>query len=79
MQLQRAKAQLKGHLALGMDSNAGLMQGLGKSLLAFNQIDTLAEIHQGIDKISSSQLLEISRKYFKKELLSELVFDLADA
>jgi len=52
---------------------------LGKSLLAFNQIDTLAEIHQGIDKISSSQLLEISRKYFKKEALSELVFDLADA
>ena len=79
LQLQRAKAQLKGHLALGMDSNAGLMQGLGKSLLAFNQIDTLAEIHHGIDKISSSQLLEISRKYFKKELLSELVFDLADA
>ena len=79
LQLQRAKAQLKGHLALGMDSNAGLMQGLGKSLLAFNQIDTLAEIHHGIDKISSSQLLEISQKYFKKELLSELVFDLADA
>ena len=31
--------QLKGHLALGLDSNAGLMLGLGKSLLLFNQID----------------------------------------
>jgi hypothetical protein len=39
--LNRSKEQLKGHLALGMDSNSGLMLGLGKSLLLFNQIDTI--------------------------------------
>src|SRR5690606_26494883 len=60
IQLHRAKEQLKGHLALGMDSNSGLMQGLGKSMLAFNQIDTLQEMHQGIDKITSKQLLEMA-------------------
>ncbi len=78
-QLQRAKEQFKGHLALGMDSNSGLMQGLGKSLLAFNHIDTLAEIHQAIDKITSTQLFEIAKKYFKKDQVSELIFDVAEA
>ena len=75
IQLHRAKEQLKGHLALGMDSNSGLMQGLGKSMLAFNQIDTLQEIHQGIDKITSKQLLEMAATFMKREASSELIFD----
>ena len=49
-QLNAAKEQLKGHLALGLDSNSGLMLGLGKSLLLFNQIDTVEEIYSSIDK-----------------------------
>ncbi len=75
IQLHRAKEQLKGHLALGMDSNSGLMQGLGKSMLAFNQIDTLQEMHQGIDKITSKQLLEMAATFIKREASSELIFD----
>lgn len=75
IQLHRAKEQLKGHLALGMDSNSGLMQGLGKSMLAFNQIDTLQEMHQGIDKITSKQLLEMASTFMKREASSELIFD----
>jgi predicted Zn-dependent peptidase len=75
IQLHRAKEQLKGHLALGMDSNSGLMQGLGKSMLAFNQIDTLQEMHQGIDKITSKQLLEMAATFMKRDSCSELIFD----
>ena len=74
-QLHRAKEQLKGHLALGMDSNLGLMLGLGKSLLAFNQIDTIKDIHAGIDRITSQELLTIANTYFSPDLISELVFD----
>jgi predicted Zn-dependent peptidase len=75
VQLKRAKEQFKGHLALGMDSNGGLMQGLGKSLLAFSQIDTIEEIHQGIDKITSEDLLRLASYYFEKEKISEIIFD----
>jgi predicted Zn-dependent peptidase len=75
IQLHRAKEQLKGHLALGMDSNSGLMQGLGKSMLAFNQIDTLQEMHQGIDKITSKLLLEMAATFMKRDSCSELIFD----
>ena len=75
IQLKRAKEQFKGHLALGMDSNSGLMQGLGKSLLAFNQIDTIEEIHQEIDKITSEDLLRLANDFFEKQKISELIFD----
>lgn len=79
LQLNRAKEQLKGHLALGLDSNSGLMLGLGKSLLLFNQIDTIQEIYDGIDKLTSSELLEIANQYFAPENCSELIFDLAES
>jgi predicted Zn-dependent peptidase len=58
-----------------MDSNSGLMQGLGKSMLSFNQIDTLQEMHQEIDKITSKQLLEMAATFMKRDSCSELIFD----
>lgn len=77
-QLQKAKEQLKGHIALSLDSNVGLMQGLGKSLLLFNQIDTIEEIYSSIDKLTSKELLRIAKKYFAEETISELIFELKD-
>jgi len=74
-QLTRAKRQFKGHMSLGMDSNMGLMLGLGKSLLAFNQIDTIKEIHEGIDRLTTQELMEIANKYLAPSLISELIFD----
>ncbi len=78
LQLNRAKEQLKGQFALGLDSNSGLMLGLGKSLLLFNQIDTIQEIFDGIDKLTAEDLLEIANIYFAPENCSELIFDLIE-
>lgn len=78
LQLSRAKDQIKGQMALGLDSNSGLMLGLGKSLLLFDQIDTVEEIFSGIDKLTSSDLLEVANTYFDPQKCSELVFDVAD-
>jgi len=77
-QLAQAKRQFKGHLALGMDVNSRLMQGLGKSMLAFGQIDTIAEMHQAIDKITAQEIQSLANQYFLKEQLSYLVFDVAE-
>lgn len=74
-QLQQAKEQLKGHIALSLDSNVGLMQGLGKSLLLFNQIDTIQEMYASIDRLTSEELQEIAQLYFREENLSELIYD----
>jgi predicted Zn-dependent peptidase len=61
-----------------MDVNSGLMQGLGKSMLAFGQIDTIAEMHQAIDKITAQEIQSLANQYFLKEQLSYLVFDVAE-
>lgn len=74
-QLSKAKTQLKGHIALGMDSNSSLMLGYGKSLLVFDQIDTLDEVHKAIDGISVNEVYEIANKYFTTDSITELVFD----
>lgn len=74
-QLQQAKEQLKGHIALSLDSNVGLMQGLGKSLLQFNQIDTIQEMYASIDKLNRDELKHIAETYFREESVSELIFE----
>lgn len=74
-QLKKAKVQLKGHIALGMDSNSSLMLGYGKSLLVFDQIDTLEEVHKAIDEITVEEIYEIANIYFAPETITELVFD----
>jgi predicted Zn-dependent peptidase len=76
VQLKKAKEQLKGHLALSLDSNSGIMLGLGKSLLLFNQIDSIQEIYDGIDKITVDELKVIAKEYFNPEYISELIFEL---
>lgn len=74
-QLHQAKEQLKGHIALSLDSNVGLMQGLGKSLLQFNQIDTIHEMYAGIDRLTSEELQRIAATWFREEAVSELIFE----
>jgi predicted Zn-dependent peptidase len=74
--LKKAKQQLKGQMALGMDSNSGLMHSFGKSLLAFGQIDTIQEIHKSIDAISAEKLKFLADKYMDPAQVSILVFDI---
>ncbi len=75
IQLKKAKEQLKGHLALSFDSNSGLMLGLGKSLLLFNQIDSVQEIYGAIDELKSSDLQEVANRYFNEDGISELIYE----
>jgi predicted Zn-dependent peptidase len=75
--LKMAKEQYKGHLALGMESNAGLMMSLGKSVLFFGQIDTVKEISDSLDRLTSEDLQAIAKKYMSLDQISELVFDIS--
>lgn len=74
-QLTKAKTQLKGHIALGMDSNSSVMLNYGKTYSIFNQIDTIQEIHNAIDEITADDILNVSQRYFNPDQLSELIFD----
>ncbi|TNE53169.1 MAG: insulinase family protein [Bacteroidetes bacterium] len=76
-QLKGAKDQLKGHLALSLENNSGLMQGLGKSLLLFDQIDTITEMYEEIDRITAEELQEIAQDYFDEAKISELIYEIS--
>jgi predicted Zn-dependent peptidase len=74
-QLHRAKVQFKGQIALANESNAGQMISLGKSVLVFNKIDTMEQIYAGIDKTTSSELLEMANCLFDPSGISSLMFE----
>lgn len=73
-QLKKAKQQMKGHFALGMDSNSGVMLNFGKSLLVFNEIDTLAEIYEVIEGITPEEIQSIAKEFLHETNISSLVF-----
>ena len=74
IQLSKAKNQLKGYLARGYENHESLMLSLGKSLQVFDRIDTIGEICQKIDNVSSSEILETANDIFEPSRLSTLIY-----
>lgn len=75
LQLSKAKRQILGQIALGQENNVSLMLALGKSLLAFNRIDTFEEIKQKIEAISADNLMEVANEIFAPDQLSTLTYN----
>ncbi len=75
VELEEAKEQLKGHLALSLDSNLELMFSFAKSVLIFGKVDSMKEIYDELDKISVEDVQNVAKTYFGADQLSELVFD----
>lgn len=74
LQLHKAKRQLIGQLAISAESNENIMMSIGKSHLAYEQIDTLKEINAKIEAISATQMLETANEILAPENLSTLIF-----
>ena len=75
-QLDKTKQQMKGHIALNMDSNSGMMLSMGKSILVYDKIFNVEEMHNEIDDITSDDLYRIANKYLNPSNSSSLIFDL---
>ncbi len=74
MQLHKAKRQLKGQIAISSENKENLMLNIGKSYLLYNNVDSLIDVYQKIDKLSSSDLLEIANETFNPDNLSQLIY-----
>lgn len=74
MQLYQAKKKFKGQIALGEENRLSLIITLAKSLLDYNQVQTLAEVFAKIDEVTSDQLLAIANEIFDESNLSTLRF-----
>jgi len=73
-QVEKAKKQIKGQIAISSESNASLMLTMAKSILLFNKVDTIEDVFRKIDVITNSQLLEIAKEILIPEKLSCLIY-----
>ncbi len=74
LQLARAQRQMTGQVARSREHHENLLFTLGKSILLFNRVDSMAEIKKKIESVSSDDLLEIANDILAPERLSMLIF-----
>lgn len=74
MQLQQAKQQFIGQLALSNESKLSLMQALAKSIMYFDRVDSLQEIYQSILAVDADELLEIANEVFDDQNINYLAY-----
>ena len=72
--LEHAKEQLKGHIALSLDSNLEVMFNLAKNILIFNRVDSVKEIYYQIDQITANDIQSLAQEVFAEELISSLIY-----
>jgi predicted Zn-dependent peptidase len=75
LQIHKAKRQLIGQLAISADSNENVLLTIGKSHLIYNKVDSLEEMNNKIQSISSFDLLEVANDILADEKLSMLLFE----
>ena len=72
--LNKAKQQIKGHLAMSEENNNALMMMMAKSLLDLQHIPDMNTIFAQIDQITPGLLQEIANDVFPAEL-SSLIYE----
>lgn len=73
-QLSSAKKQLTGQIAVSSDNHENLALALGKSFLNYNHFNSIEETINKIDKISSSDILDVANDIFSEQNLSSLSY-----
>ncbi len=73
-QLHQTKVQLMGQLAMSEESNMNFMLMMAKSILDTGRVDSLPEIFEEIELVTSSQLQDIANEMFNENDFSYLTF-----
>jgi len=74
VQLNMAKRQMTGQMAIYYESNLNEMLSIAKSFLLFNKVESLEELAEKIDQITAGSLLEVANEVFAPEQLSTLIY-----
>lgn len=78
LQLQKAKQQLIGQLAIAHENNCNRMQSNAKSYMTFGKVASVEETKKKILAITAEELQEVAQDIFKEELLSTIIFEPKD-
>ncbi len=73
-QLAKAKRQLIGQLAIGIENNESYMLSCAKSYLLFGSIDSPERINEVINSVASEDIMEVMREVFAKDRVSSLTY-----
>ncbi len=74
MQINMAKQQFAGQLAISFESNLNDALSMAKSVLAYNTVDTLEILINRINAITCDELLAVSNEILDEERISRLVY-----
>ena len=74
-QLQNAKQQVMGQLALSAESGLSKVLGNGKTLMALGEVKTYAQIADELNALTSHELQDIANEIFQRDSLSSLTFN----
>lgn len=75
LQLKKAKSQLIGQLALSLESRESLMLGTAKTLLHFDKIESINEIHTKIEAITDVQIIEVANELLNENNMINLIYE----
>jgi predicted Zn-dependent peptidase len=73
--IHTARTQLKGQLAISLESHQNEMLAMGKNVLTYGKVDPVEEIYRKIDMITSDDILSLSNEVFDTSRLSTLIFN----
>lgn len=74
LQLEKAKKQMMGQIAIHSDNNQNLVLGIGRSFLLFDKMDSLENVYKKIDQLTSLQLMEVANDVLNLKRLSMLSY-----
>ncbi|MGE4287917.1 MAG: M16 family metallopeptidase [Salinivirgaceae bacterium] len=74
LQLERAKKQMIGQMAIGAENLSGLMLNIGRSYLLFGKVDPLEKVYEKIQQLTAQQLIEVANEVYDYKQLSTLTY-----
>ena len=75
MQLQHAKQQLIGQVALSYESGMNELLGVTRSLLMGEPIEYMDDIIRKVEAVTANDFLEVANRVFDRKQLSRIVFE----
>ncbi|MBN2776213.1 MAG: insulinase family protein [Bacteroidales bacterium] len=74
VQLNKAKKQIVGQIAIGSEIHSNMLLSLGKSYLIYGQVETLKQTISEVESVTADQILEVANELFMREKFSSLIY-----
>lgn len=73
-QLEKAKQQIIGQMAMASENNQEMLVGIGKSYMLYHKLDAFEDIKKVVNAITAQQIQEVAQEVFAPEQLSTFAY-----